>query len=1107
MVVSVNISESNEELLKGLFEDIKDTSKKCIAFVGAGLSNAPPAEIPTWKTTFLKLCDYCASMGLEDIANKQKEIAFQADYDPEFLTVCFEKLRNTMKQPVYETAMKNILKPKNPGSSPAIKSLVNIQFEGVITTNLDMLIEDASGKAYKNGERPEIMKIITSSDGNIQGTLSRRQNWIWKIHGTIERPETWIFTSSEYSKSIYSNPTYCEALKGVIQGARLVFLGFGGSDPDIDQILSLLSGIFGGREDQHILLTRDGKKLKLDKLAYNNIRVIEYGGPEDHSALNDLLEQFPHFSHNNHIITDFDDSNYREWLTSETDSIDIRGIGISEGRGANRFPILDLYAKLYIRSKLSNSDLDKGRIRGGQRVELLEMAKAVRCLAIVGDPGSGKTTFLRYLARNELSNPNNPLPFYIRLGDVYEFSKTKEIKLSPQILLDYLVDLSKRLGLNLTPNGLENRINHKQCWFLLDGLDELPDADRENIVRVIEDAPRLWKSCRFILTSRPQAMTGKSIPLDFEVVGIDQLQDDEIRSFLEAWTKLLFKNASENLRQQHCDSLLYIIRRRPEIHLLARNPVMLTSMAVIHYNEKLLPEGRADLLEAVIKWLIHAKDRFQGSERKPSKFTEKMYREIALAMFDDNEGRKIYVGRLWTAKIIAKHFDGDEEKALEFLKREETETGILVRRGEGDLAFWHLSFQEYLSAEEIAGKTDDIKTGWWPILQKNLEKTEWREVICLVPACLNRLGSERVNLFLERLSEQYENADLSLKARGVGLGGCILKDLRVYGYEPKNVASWAKISNEIRPIFEEGEQEISLEDRYNAAVAYGLGGDNRLRNFEDTWISLQGGTFYMGAKAYAKDGLNFDPDATEWEMPVTKITLSPFEIRKYLITVAEFDQFVLDGGYEENSASEYWTKEGWEWRSKNNIIEPTKWDEQRFFPNCPVSGISLFEAKAYCRWLTMKELRKIKYRLPSEAEWEYAARQGLKSGQRFPWGNNLTKGELAEANWLGSNLGRKTPIGMFPKSNTVDGITDMIGNVEEWCEDSWSWSHENYFQNGTPRVIPKENDCIVKGGSTIRVSRLCRPTYRSKCNKEKRYDTIGFRPVRCLIEEKNEQWI
>lgn len=1098
--------EGDREIFQRLYRDLEDPSKRCIAFVGSGLSRASPAEIPTWKETFHLLCDECKKLGPQDMVEKQREIAVVAEYDPGFLTQCFEKLRNAMGKVAYESAMKRILSPKNPGIPEALKRLVMIPFDCIITTNLDELIEEAAISSSKQSLRPSPMKLYTSSDGPVQGMLSRRDNWIWKIHGTIERTDTWIFTANEYSKSIYANPTYRKALETVVQGSRLVFLGFGGSDPDIEQILLLLSNYFGGREDPHTLLTRNSEGLDTQHLANIGIHVIEYGGPEDHSALIELLDELPRFSSIKPDYVDFDDSAYREWLIGETDYIDIRGIGVVEGggTGAVRFPISELYTKLYVRDRLTNLDLDSGRIRGGRRVELLDMANATRCLVITGDPGSGKTTFIRYLTRIQLLNSSNPMPIYLRLGDVYEFLISQELQFTPQIFLDFLFDLSARFDLNLSPTGLENRAKNGQCWFLLDCLDELPTTEeREKMVRIIEQASRLWKSCKFIVTCRPLAMTGKSIPIDFELVGIDQLQDTEIRSFLETWTKLLFAGASEDTRRQHCDSLLCIIRERPEIHQLARNPVMLTSMAVIHYNGKRLPEGRADLLEAVIQWLIHAKDRSSDSRRMPPKFTETMYREIALAMFDVNGVRKNRVGRGWATSKIAKHFDYDEEKTREFLRREETETGILVRRGVGDLAFWHLSFQEYLAAKEIAGKTDNEETGWWSILRKNLNKTEWREVICLVPACLNRLGSERVNLFLDRLSQQYSNADLSGKAKGVGLGGCILKDLQAYGYEPREVPSWAKILKEIQPIFELSGIEISLEDRYNAAVAYGIGGDARLRNFEETWVCLSGGLFYMGTQASDKFGMNYDPDSIEWESPVIEVNLSPFEIRMYPITVEEFKQFVLDGGYEE-SAREFWTEEGWQWQSNNNIKTPLDWDRQKGFPNCPVSGILWYEAVAYCNWLTSKELRSIVYRLPSEAEWEFAARHGLSSGQRFPWGNHLTEGKLAEANWVGCNLCKKTPVGIFPRSNTLDGIVDMMGNVEEWCADSWSPDHNNYPKNGTARVIPTERGCVVRGGSTIRASRLCRPTHRSRCNKDSRYETIGFRPVRSRIGENND---
>lgn len=804
----------------------------------------------------------------------------------------------------------------------------------------------------------------------------------------------------------------------------------------------------------------------------------------------------------------FDDSRYRKWLSDETKYIDVRGIGLDQkGMDMVFFPILELYTKLYTRITPGHLDLGKAAFQVGERVELIEMAEGTQHLAIVGNPGSGKTTFLRFLAKTQLDDPTGFLPIYLRLGEVYRFLVERKLHLrerySPQVFLDFLVeDLSKKNDLRLTRTGLENRMKEGQCWFLLDSLDELPStAEREKMIGAIEQASEIWESCRFVVTSRLLAMKGKCIPMDFKLVNIDEFQDEEIRSFLKTWTRILFPKASEKKRQQYWGGLLNIIRGRPEIHKLARNPVMLTSMALIHYNEKLLPEGRADLLEAVIWWLIRARRRPQEIRHMLGETAEEMYykikkiyQRIAFAMFDIDGERRDQVGTKWAAEEIAQYFDGDEKKALKFLRQEETETGILVRRGEGNVAFWHLLFQEYLAASEIAEKSDDEERGWWSIVRENLAKPEWREVICLVPPCLNRLGTEQVNLFLDRLINHYAITDLPTKAKGVALVGQVLKDLEIYGYKPTDFPVWHDILNDIQLIFELDGQEILIEDRYNAAVAYGEGGDLRLRSFEDTWISIPGGTFNMGAQAKDESKPNFDPDAKPWEGPVIKINFSGFQIRKYPVTVEEFRQFVSDEGYENRL---FWTTESWQWKSENDIKEPRDWEAQLRIPNNPVSGVSWYEAEAYSRWLSENDQQGWTYRLPSEAEWEYTVRRNMRPGRRFPWGNKLNTKELAEANWLGCGLRKQSPVGIFPKSNIGKGITDMIGNVEEWCADSWSWDHKGYPRNGTVRTKPTENGCVVRGGSAIRVSILCRPTYRSRCNKESRYPTIGFRLVRC----------
>jgi formylglycine-generating enzyme required for sulfatase activity len=405
-------------------------------------------------------------------------------------------------------------------------------------------------------------------------------------------------------------------------------------------------------------------------------------------------------------------------------------------------------------------------------------------------------------------------------------------------------------------------------------------------------------------------------------------------------------------------------------------------------------------------------------------------------------------------------------------------------------------FRDYLAAKYISGKTDSLEDGWWSDIRDHIDDPGWRNILRLIPICLLRQGRDRVDLFFELLGRSCDGRSFSERARRVALGGKVLQELRRLGYETKPVSAWHNETANVGGVFEISPDLPDLTTRFETAVAIGLEGDPRLSDFDATWTSLPSGAFFMGAQSSDPAAECFDRDSAPWEAPVREITIEGFDVRRYPVTVADYSEFLDSGGYSEEGVG-FWSTEAWQWRTVSRVSSPLDWDRQLDMPNAPITGISWFEAVAYCAWLSSVPEARFTYRLPYESEWEYAAKHGVPKGQQFAWGNRMTYGDDAEANWAGCYLRQKSPVGVFPRSTTEDGIADLFGNVEEWCLDEWRAT--------IPDEPPYEADDrfpsvfrLVRGGSTIRFSRLCRPSYRGRILQHRRYHTVGFRPVRVL---------
>jgi formylglycine-generating enzyme required for sulfatase activity len=196
----------------------------------------------------------------------------------------------------------------------------------------------------------------------------------------------------------------------------------------------------------------------------------------------------------------------------------------------------------------------------------------------------------------------------------------------------------------------------------------------------------------------------------------------------------------------------------------------------------------------------------------------------------------------------------------------------------------------------------------------------------------------------------------------------------------------------------------------------------------------------------------------------------------YEVTNAAYQKFIDAGGY---TTREYWSDAGWSWKQGNNITGPKAssgfTDAQQ-----PRVGISWYEAEAYAKWRGG--------RLPTEAEWEYAARGP--DSLLYPWGNTW---DGSKANTYENNYGKTKPVGSYESGKSWVGAYDLAGNVWEWVAD---WYSDTYYQQrvkNDPAGPDSGQSRVVRGGSWYDFRSYARAAYRFYWLPYFRYDYFGFR--------------
>ena len=267
----------------------------------------------------------------------------------------------------------------------------------------------------------------------------------------------------------------------------------------------------------------------------------------------------------------------------------------------------------------------------------------------------------------------------------------------------------------------------------------------------------------------------------------------------------------------------------------------------------------------------------------------------------------------------------------------------------------------------------------------------------------------------------------------------------------------------------EGEQSLlaakqAHENRLQEAEA-------KAREAAGEMVSIPGGTFRMGA---LNGGFSF-MYAKPYALPVHTVNIPPFRLGKFEVTFAQWDVCVTDGGCDGYYPNDFGWGRG----------------------NRPVINVSWNDAQSFIEWLNKRTGGN--YRLPTEAEWEYAARAGTKT--KYSWGNSVGR-NLANCHGCGSQWGGKqtAPVGSFDSNEW--GLHDMHGNVWEWVQDCWNENYQGAPSDGSAWTRGDCGQRVYRGGSWVDIefsATYLRSAFRSGVagygpgSRLNRSSTIGFR--------------
>ncbi|KST65567.1 HEAT repeat domain-containing protein [Mastigocoleus testarum] len=444
--------------------------------------------------------------------------------------------------------------------------------------------------------------------------------------------------------------------------------------------------------------------------------------------------------------------------------------------------------------------LEEGGLRKFSAQELLTKSKSHK-FVLLGAPGSGKTTLMSYFAvmlaqsklqwEEDFETEENLLPILIRIRDLARHADNLSIL---EFIRQFAIS-NLQVKQPPPPGFFEYWLEDGKALILLDGLDEVANpGKRYEIVNRIECFLEQFPSNKTIITSRPAGYRQDFFHTDeFPHYQLQLFDERKIKEFTQKWYQSRFQDPTEATRRQ--ESLQKALAEQKRIQELARNPLLLTIIALIHRYEAHLPRQRYKLYDRAVNTLLTNWDadkdlnyqlpfEYLNRDDIPRLMEQLAYWIQTQGGTADTEGGTLIdkdqlISQL--SKFIAKQKRLEQyrakSEAQRFVEHIRERTGLLNEQGQDCYAFVHKTFQEYLAAEDIRYRQEDEE---FEVVLEHIENylcdSHWREVLLLLIA---QQKPRKAAKAIKHILEQPVPHDQWLHQKLFFASSCLAEDLEV----------------------------------------------------------------------------------------------------------------------------------------------------------------------------------------------------------------------------------------------------------------------------------------------------------------------------------------